>query len=77
MVNALRFANVAVCRAVSNPAWCRISEKYHVFVHVRFLLSPLSRPVVVLIYVIRQSNHCYRQLSECLDSTISECLVTN
>ena len=25
------FVNVVACCAVSNPAWCRISQKYHVF----------------------------------------------
>ena len=34
MARTRSFANVTACRAVSNPAWCRISEKYHV--------SPLS-----------------------------------
>ena len=33
MIIVWRFADVATCRAVSNPAWCRIfrDSEYHVF----------------------------------------------
>ena len=31
MVGAWRFANVAACRAVSNPAWCRIFREISCF----------------------------------------------
>ena len=34
MARAWRSADVAACRAVSNPAWCRISREISCFSHL-------------------------------------------
>ena len=49
MVRAWRSADVAACRAVSNPAWCRILGEISCF-------SPLNLGTFLRWYVLGQDN---------------------
>ena len=65
MVRALSFANVAACRAVSIPAWCRIFREITCF-------SPLKIGTLFRRCVLRQGT---LPSHASLDSGVNEYLV--
>ena len=65
MVRAWRFADVTACRAVSNPAWCRIFREISCF-------SPLNSGTLCRFCVLGEGTSPSHAL---LDSGVNEYLI--